>query len=413
MPLHNVTIDDVSALIGYYNPDGLQWKDSPTNDSDALAYYWDHTYHSSNQSGAWTSFRFQGTAVYLFATTRWMHGDYNILMDGQLVAQGNGHTANSVFNHLVYNATNLSPGWYNLTMVNTDPGLYIDVDYIIWTTVMSADLTESSGTPIPFALGNMTYDASVWSDGSGSNPYMETKTSGATVNVTFQGAFTKLAQVDDYEPHEHNAYSEVEHNTLLFRQDNFADGEHTLVVTNRGTGSLAIASARPIIWSNGQDPQGESRNNSTGLIIGVVLGLTLGLTMLVLLWVWFVRRHRAYQSAQTDERFQAPTTYGQTYEATPFIFALSPLGEPTTPQTPYTPGRGSSHAGSPLPTSPGTGSLTGVEYRPGSHLSPSFDQSGSSRPHAYSVPGSQAHSPELIGPLRDRQVVSRRKFIWD
>ncbi|CUA71969.1 hypothetical protein RSOLAG22IIIB_09985 [Rhizoctonia solani] len=376
-----------------------------------------------------------------------MHGDYNILMDGQLVAQGNGHTPKSVFNHLVYNATNLSPGWYNLTMVNADPGLYIDVDYIIWTTVMSAEyvaekgpcrissrtddasrsssLTESSGTPIPFTLGNMTYDASVWSNGLGSNPHMETKTSGATVNVTFQGNGIELygktgpdygvfRRVDDYEPRELDAYSEVEHNTLLFRQDNFADGEHTLVVTNRGTGSLAIASARPIIWSNGQDPQAASRNNSTGLVIGVVLGLTLGLTMLVLLWVWFVRRHRAYQSVQTDERFRAPTTYGQTYEATPFIFALSPLGEPTTPQTPYTPGRGSSQAGSPLPTSPGTGSSTGVEYRPGSHLlSPGFNQSGSSRPHAYSVPGSQAHSPELIGPLRDRQVVSRRKFIWD
>ncbi|CAE6411572.1 unnamed protein product [Rhizoctonia solani] len=187
MPLHNVTIDDASALIAYYNPNDIPWKDSPSNDT-GLAQYWDSTYHSSNQTGAWSTFRFEGTAVYLFAATRWMHGSYDILMDNQLAYQGNGHTSTSIFNQLVFNVTNLTPGWHNLTLLNTDPGLYIEVDYIIWTTVMSAELTERSGTPIPYTLGNMTYDGSVWNDNNpGSSPYMVTGTSGATVNITFQG----------------------------------------------------------------------------------------------------------------------------------------------------------------------------------------------------------------------------------
>jgi hypothetical protein len=66
MPLQNVTIDDVSALIGYHNPNGIPWKDSPSNDP-SLGGYSDQTYHSSNQTGAWSIFRFEGVAVYLFA----------------------------------------------------------------------------------------------------------------------------------------------------------------------------------------------------------------------------------------------------------------------------------------------------------------------------------------------------------
>ncbi|QRW23005.1 SKG6 domain protein [Rhizoctonia solani] len=187
MPLHNVTIDDASALIGYYNPNGIPWKDSPSNDT-SLGDYWDQTYHSSNQSGAWSTFRFQGVAVYLFAATRWMHGKYNIFMDGQLTYQGNGHTQSSIFNQLVFNTTGLSPGWHNLTFVSTEPGRYIEVDYISWTTVMSAALIESSGAPIPPTPGNMTYNGSLWEgEESGSIPYMVTRTNGAQANVTFKG----------------------------------------------------------------------------------------------------------------------------------------------------------------------------------------------------------------------------------
>ncbi|KAL5638690.1 hypothetical protein ACGC1H_003147 [Rhizoctonia solani] len=431
MPLHNVTIDDASALIAYYNPNDIPWKDSPSNDT-GLAQYWDSTYHSSNQTGAWSTFRFEGTAVYLFAATRWMHGSYDILMDNQLAYQGNGHTSTSIFNQLVFNVTNLTPGWHNLTLLNTDPGLYIEVDYIIWTTVMSAELTERSGTPIPYTLGNMTYDGSVWNDNNpGSSPYMVTGTSGATVNITFQGNGIELygrtgpqygvfsAQVDGYEHHELNAYSGGVHNTLLFRQDNFTDGQHTLVVTNRGNASLAISSAIPIIWSNAQNPPAASDKIRTGLIVGLALGLAIGLTMLVLLWVWFARRHRAHHGVYIDDHSKVPTVYGREYEATPFIFPHVHLGEQTSTHTPtkYTGQMAqgtrypvSYHA---LPTSPGTGSSTIFEYHlsPTSLASPGFDyQPGSSRPYAYNVSPvhvvaassrSQAQTPELTVSLRD------------
>jgi hypothetical protein len=65
MPLNNVTIDDVSALI-QYTPLGDTWKDSPTTDA-GLGSYYDGTYHSTNVYGASATFQFDGIAVYLFA----------------------------------------------------------------------------------------------------------------------------------------------------------------------------------------------------------------------------------------------------------------------------------------------------------------------------------------------------------
>ncbi|KAJ1304109.1 hypothetical protein OPQ81_008511 [Rhizoctonia solani] len=409
MPLHNVTIDDASALIGYYNPNGIPWKDSPANDS-ALDEYWDHTYHSSNQSGAWSTFRFQGTAVYLFAATRIMHGKYNILIDDQQAYQGDGYTQTSIFKQLVFNATSLSPGWHNLTFVNAEPGRYIEVDYIKWTTVMSAARTENSGTPIPPTLGNMTYDASVWDENApGSTPY--------------------ITQVDNLDPHEFNAYSGKLHNTLLFRQDNLTDGDHTLIVTNRGN-ALAIASALPIMWSTGQDPQGGLRYLDGRLIAGVVIGLTLGMTLLVVLWLWLARRHHAYQGVYTDGHFNVPKIYQPTFEATPFILPLSPVGEQTTSHsggsyddevaqdTSY-PAR--YHA---LPASPGLGSWSRFEYDSSvTAPSPGFNRLLSSSglyPHGVSpvIPGNtsppgnshrpmapasptHAQSPDMLISLRD------------
>ncbi|CAE6467028.1 unnamed protein product [Rhizoctonia solani] len=316
----------------------------------------------------------------------------------------------------MFNATSLLPGWHNLTFVNADPGLYIEVDYILWTTVMSAALTESSGTPIPYTLGNMTYDASIWDQNApGSNPYMVTKTDGATVNITFNGNGIELygrtgpeygtfrrvyAQVDNYEPHVLDAYSGRLHNTILFRQDDFTDGEHTLVVTNRGNASLAIASAVPIIWSNAQDPHAGSRRLHGGLIAAMVAGLALGIAALALLWFWFARRQRTYQGVRTHDPSKIPVVYESAYEATPFTLPSTPLGEPTPP---HTPGKYSNqgaqgisypaqyHA---LPTSPGSGNSAGFEHNSSitGPLSPLFDQgSGSARPYAYNA------SPAVYG----------------
>ncbi|KAG9077299.1 hypothetical protein FS749_010819 [Ceratobasidium sp. UAMH 11750] len=66
MPLNNVTIDDVSALIQYQGVGGVPWTDSPTSDPQ-LGNYWGGTYHSSILYRASATFLFDGVAVYLFA----------------------------------------------------------------------------------------------------------------------------------------------------------------------------------------------------------------------------------------------------------------------------------------------------------------------------------------------------------
>lgn len=60
MSTHDITIDDGSPLITY---NGV-WSDS-TN-LNIVDQYWLNTYHSTSQVGASATFKFTGTAAYLY-----------------------------------------------------------------------------------------------------------------------------------------------------------------------------------------------------------------------------------------------------------------------------------------------------------------------------------------------------------
>ncbi|KAB5589450.1 hypothetical protein CTheo_7104 [Ceratobasidium theobromae] len=356
MPLHNVTIDDSSALIEYHAPIG-DWTDSPTTD-DGLSNYYDHTYHSSNQYGASAFFRFQGTAVYLYAAKRSRHGQYNIFIDNKFVVKSNGYSETNRFLQDMFHATNLSPGWHNLTCVNADRSnkTYTEVDSILWTTNMAGYLTEISGKPIPYNSDSMKYSSSnAWSEYNGdSNPTTVTSTLGASVNITFNGNGIELygktgpsfgpfsAQVDGYDLNILNASSAQAHSTLIFRQDTLPPGNHTLVVINRSLLSLAISSAVPVTWSsdpNNPNPTPTSTQSnpgrphiSSGIIAGGVVAGVIVLAGFVLLLLWMLRRRRrARRERDIAVRSIAEPTY---FDVTPFAM---PLSSPTQSSQPYSP----------------------------------------------------------------------------
>ena len=60
MSTHDITIDDGSPLITYTGG----WSDS-TN-QDIIDQYWLNTYHSTSEVGASATFKFTGSAVYLY-----------------------------------------------------------------------------------------------------------------------------------------------------------------------------------------------------------------------------------------------------------------------------------------------------------------------------------------------------------
>lgn len=382
MPAQNVTIDDSSALIEYFAPGGQQWTDSPTSDA-GLPNYQGRTYHSSILYGAWASLRFQGTAIYLYAAKRSRHGTYNIILDDQLVFKGDGYSANPLYSQIMYSNASLSAGWHNLTCINSDPTnqTYTEVDYITWTTTMPASWTESSGPTIPYTPGNMIYSSlNAWKeDLTGGSNTMATSSDGASVNITFEGngislygvtgpsAGTFSAQVDGYDAQELNAFSQQAHDTLLFRQDNLTNGEHTLTVINRGTSQLAISSAIPVLWSDGNP----GSHVSSGVIAGAVVAGVVGLALLSFIVVWVLRRRR--KSAR-EEGLRVHSIHEPAFiDATPFEFPISPGGQSSQVHSPATTRHGkhasehSQYATYPsqyhaVPGSPGMSSRGSFEY---------------------------------------------------
>ncbi|CAE6500098.1 unnamed protein product [Rhizoctonia solani] len=347
MPLYNVTVDDASAVFEYYIPTGQPWTDSPTADQ-GLHNYWDSTYHSSNWFGAQASVRFLGTAVYLFAAKRSRHGIYDIYLDGQKVYNGDSYSLSPLYDQIMYNATDLAPSWHNLTIINSDATnqTFTEVDYIRWTTLMPDSLAETLGTTIPYSQSNMVYSSlNAWTpDTAGNNPSMVTSTDGASVNITFSGNGIEIwgktgliygqfsARIEGYDEHQLSANSQQTHDALLFRQDNLTSGTYTVQLTNRGSSTLAITSAKPILW---RDPNSSSQSGShvsVGLIAGVVVAGVVVLAVLVLIVFLALRRRRRKQH-ENENRVRS-SHEPAFIDATPFELPASPNEQNLYAQTP-------------------------------------------------------------------------------
>ncbi|QRV93257.1 hypothetical protein RhiJN_21275 [Ceratobasidium sp. AG-Ba] len=340
MPLSNVTIDDVSALIQYQGVNGTPWTDSPTTDPD-LGQYYGGTYHSSLMSRASATFLFDGVAVYLYAAKRPLHGAYGVYLDGQYVQNNNGYSLDPQFKRLIYWASGLAPTIHNLTLINIDNSTrYTEIDFITWTTSMDPSLTETTGQVIPYTSSDMIWSSAVaWTEETGSNPSKVTSTDGASVTISFSGngivlyGKTGLAygmfsvQVDGNSYRQLNASSQQTHSTILYRQDRLPSGNHTLTVINLGGGftSLSIGSAVPIIWSEDPNspPQGSGKpHTNLAVIIGVVVGTVVVLAALLLFVLWFVRRRRQRAAAEEEVANQRPQS--ALLQSTPFVLPQSP-----------------------------------------------------------------------------------------
>ncbi|EUC55766.1 SKG6 domain protein, putative, partial [Rhizoctonia solani AG-3 Rhs1AP] len=277
-------------------------------------------------------------------------GPYEIVLDGQKVFDGNSYSPTPLYNEIMYNATGLAPDWHNLTIRNSDPSnqTYTEVDFIRWTTLMPESLAETTGTIIPYSQNSYS-SKNAWTENTeGSNPSMITTTDGASVNITFNGNGIELygktgpaygtfsAQVEGYDAHELNANSEQVHDTLLFRQDNLTSGQHTMLVTNRGTTTLAITSAKPVLWrdpsSAGSDGQSGTHSTSTALIAGVVVGAVVGLAALVIIIIFGLRRHRR---KRRDNDNRVHSSHEPAFlDATPFELPASSNEHTTYVQSP-------------------------------------------------------------------------------
>ena len=146
----NITIDDTSPLIGYFNAKGVSpggWMTNHSNDAAAVPYYFGQSFHDTSGAGDYMSFSFNGSAIYVYGAYRSNHGAYSAIIDGA-TSGGllNGFSANAQFQVPIFFTENLNPTRGHTVVLTNRPDLtspppnatvlwYLDIDYIIITTV--------------------------------------------------------------------------------------------------------------------------------------------------------------------------------------------------------------------------------------------------------------------------------------
>ncbi|KAG9094065.1 hypothetical protein FRC06_011196 [Ceratobasidium sp. 370] len=315
---YNVTIDDISPLITYTG----QWRDSYNFSGDPFtSRYAGNSFHSSRTTGSQASFRFNGTAVYIFGAKRGNHGQYSVKVDNEQPQEFDGYAptqpdgTDGVYQVLaqqpLYARSGLTNGLHNITLTNdgetNSAQPFVDIDFITWTSNDEAGLSETLDD------GQFEYrPPSAWSTSSQfvNNYYGKTEhiTSqrGASASLAFEGSGIYLyggtlndhgvytINLDDHPPVVLNGFTKDFHpKNILYYADGLGPGTHKLTVTNNDPqGRYLDVDHVDIIR-----PSPESTGNSVGRpsaagIAGIVFG-TIAVTWLIILAMWYTwRRHR-------------------------------------------------------------------------------------------------------------------------
>jgi len=329
MATHDITVDDGSPLITYTGV----WSDS-TN-SDIVDQYQFGTYHSTSDVGASATFKFTGTAVYLYGSKRPSHGTFDVDIDGTSLGQFSGTSTTIQNAQLLAKATGLSWGEHTVTITNSDPlGRFLDLDLIKWTTGKAGLTSITNSTQIDDAdpTGVVSYSpAGSWADtdptltvGSYHQDTVHaTSTLGSSVAVRFTGNAVYVFGSTDSSSGKFDAQvdqqptmslvgttSTFRQPALLYYTDGLGDGEHTLTLTNQEDGSILrfdylVASTWAEGTSTSSVPSSSSTavaaagSNQTGLksnntaIIGGTVGGIVGFILLALFALCFLRLRRA------------------------------------------------------------------------------------------------------------------------
>ncbi|KAH7335442.1 hypothetical protein B0J17DRAFT_76215 [Rhizoctonia solani] len=332
MSTHDITVDDGCPLITYSG----EWNDS-TNE-DILDQYWLNSYHSTSEAGASASFKFTGTAVYLYGSKRPSHGSYEVDIDGVSIGQFDGSSRSIENLALLAQAEGLSWGEHTVTITNSGTGgAFLDLDQIKWTTGKPGLTAITNTTEIDDA-GDSTIvsytPAGSWSttDPTGQtgsyhqNTVHTTSTEGSLVSIRFSGnAIYVYGSTDsssgayDVRIDKQSATS-LQGSTSTFRQPAllyYADGldsnDHMLTLTNRKEGSIlrfdyavastwtaSTASSEPEVASSTPEPIHTGHQSRAGVIAGGVVGGVVGCMLLIMFALCCLRLRRAAKMDETQ-----------------------------------------------------------------------------------------------------------------
>ncbi|CAE6437706.1 unnamed protein product [Rhizoctonia solani] len=317
---YNVTIDDISPLITYKG----QWTDAYRLAADPYTNrYLGQTFHSSRTDGSQASFKFNGTAVWIFGAKRGNHGHFIVTIDNGDAQRIDGYApeqsdgVDGVYQVAIFSKTGLEDKLHTVTLTN-DNGSdgnrpYVDIDFITWTS------NDDLGADVK----NITMDDYNWNYTSPSAPWGTTSSyvvdyfnqtehltnvGGATASVQFQGNAVYLyggtlddhgtfnVQLDDHNPVGLNGSTNGYHSrALLYYADGLGPGNHKLTVTNTQDGRYLDVDYIQILQSSATNEASQSNpggHAKTPIIAGTVCGVVIGLAWIIAAVWWFMKRRK-------------------------------------------------------------------------------------------------------------------------
>ncbi|CAE6436439.1 unnamed protein product [Rhizoctonia solani] len=339
---YNVTIDDISPLITYQG----QWHDSYKSTADPYTNrYLGQTFHASQTDGSQATFKFNGTAVWIFGAKRGNHGHYIVTIDNGDAQRLDGYAptqldgVDGLYQVPIFAKTGLTDGLHTVVLTN-DAGSdtnkpYVDIDFITWTS--NDDVGEAKNITIDDSSWNYTTPSTAW--GTSSTYVVDyfnqtehlTNVGGATASVQFQGNAVYLyggtlddhgtfnVQIDNHDPVGLNGSTNGYHpRVLLYYADGLGSGNHKLTVTNTQDGkfldvdyiqTLQSASADEASQSN---PGGKAK---TPIIAGTICAVVVGLAWLIAAVWWLMKRRRRHDgvdllNAEAKAYDPPPAGYG-------------------------------------------------------------------------------------------------------
>ncbi|KAJ1300306.1 hypothetical protein OPQ81_005128 [Rhizoctonia solani] len=320
---YNVTIDDISPLITYQG----QWLDSFKLAADPYTdRYLGQTFHSSQTDGSQATFKFNGTAVWIFGAKRGNHGHFIVTIDNGEAQRIDGYAptqsdgTDGVYQVPIFSRTGLEDRLHTVTLTN-DNGSdgnrpFVDIDFITWTS--NDDVSDAKNITMDDYNWNYTTPSTAW--GTTSSYVVDyynqtehfTNVGGATASVQFQGNAVYLyggtlddhgtfnVQIDDHTPVGLNGSSKGYHpRVLLYYADGLGPGNHKLTVTNTQNGKYLDVDYIQVLQSSSSNeasasnPSGKAK---TPIIAGTVCGVVVGLAWIIAAVWWFMKRRRSNDS---------------------------------------------------------------------------------------------------------------------
>ncbi|KAL1745375.1 hypothetical protein HDZ31DRAFT_73608 [Schizophyllum fasciatum] len=308
------TIEDTSPLISYSSG----WLPGDSSLDDLASQYSSSNFMATKTMGATMAFTFNGSAVAIYGARRPNHGRYQIKLDGEFVAEMDGHADQDKLQQELYSVDGLDAsrgaGPHTIELTNLEQQ-FLDVDFITWDSSVDDDTIVHTWQDTDTAFA---YDSDWSTNVSNAGSFLggtghTASISGSAAHFTFAGTGVTLygpvgptygaysVYVDGVPIASNNGTDLAEFSAnktqysakeVLFHASGLADAQHVLdVVSQSDEGEVAVDFA--LTYATGAE-ESSSGGITKGTIAGVVVGSVafLFFALLALYWTRILARNR-------------------------------------------------------------------------------------------------------------------------